>query len=90
MCRRRHNIFALLHLRGTAAYFDSQSLPRSYRAHTLRARRKPHSAAHSEASRLAARPLPPQEALGKGGELAFPVLNEVALGHELIELLSLL
>lgn len=41
-------------------------------------------------SRLAGRLLPSQEALGKGGKLAFPVLNEVALGHEMVELLSLL
>lgn len=34
--------------------------------------------------------LPSQEALREGGELAFPVLDEVALGHELIELLPLL
>lgn len=38
----------------------------------------------------AARSLPPQEALGKRGELAFPVLNEDALGHEAVELLPLL
>lgn len=34
--------------------------------------------------------LPSQEALREGGELAFPVLDEVALGHELVELLPLL
>ena len=39
---------------------------------------------------LAARILPSQEALGEGGELAFAVLNEVTLGHEAVELLSLL
>lgn len=38
----------------------------------------------------AARLLPSKEALGEGGELAFPVFNEVALGHEVVELLSLL
>lgn len=38
----------------------------------------------------AARSLPPEEALGKRGELAFPVLNEGALGHEAVELLPLL
>lgn len=38
----------------------------------------------------AARSLPSQEALGKRGELAFPVLNEGALGHEAVELLPLL
>lgn len=41
-------------------------------------------------SRLVARLLPSQEALGEVGELAFPILNEVALGHEVVELLSLL
>lgn len=41
-------------------------------------------------SRSAAGALPSQEALGKGGELAFPVLNEVTLGHEVVELLTLL
>lgn len=35
-------------------------------------------------------PLPSQEALRESGELAFPVLDEVALGHEVVELLSLL
>lgn len=34
--------------------------------------------------------LPSQETLGEGGELAFPILNEVTLGHEVVELLSLL
>ena len=34
--------------------------------------------------------LPSQEALGEGGELAFPVLDEVTLGHEVVELLPLL
>lgn len=56
--------------------------------------RTEHSAASSpdkpKLSRLAARILPPQEALGEGGELALPVLNEVTLGHEVVELLSLL
>lgn len=35
-------------------------------------------------------PLPSQEALRESGELAFPVLDEVALGHEVVELLALL
>lgn len=34
-------------------------------------------------------PLPSQEALRESGELAFPVLDEVALGHEVVELLAL-
>lgn len=41
-------------------------------------------------SRSAAGALPSQEALGEGGELAFPVLDEVTLGHEVVELLALL
>lgn len=34
--------------------------------------------------------LPPQEALREGGKLAFPVFDEVPLGHEVVELLSFL
>lgn len=34
--------------------------------------------------------LPSQEALRESGEFAFPVLDEVALGHEVVELLALL
>lgn len=37
-----------------------------------------------------ARALPSQKTLGKGGELAFPILYEVPLGHEVVELLSFL
>lgn len=44
----------------------------------------------TKVSRSAAGILPSQEALGEGGELAFPVLDEVTLGHEVVELLSLL
>ena len=34
--------------------------------------------------------IPSEEALGESGELALPILNEVALGHEVVELLPLL
>lgn len=58
-------------------------LQSSLRCETEETTRTEHFAAFS-------RLLPSQEALGEGGELAFPVLDEVTLGHEVVELLPLL
>lgn len=78
-------IFILVQVRGLAAQSSCSTPPQ---IHTVSNRHTPEETTRTQ--HWSAGDVPSQEALGERGELAFPILNEVSLGHEVVELLPLL